>query len=144
MSQNHVKYTRSKKPFIQKVDCIRVAVPGIEAGLEFYRDRLGHELIWRTPDAVGLRLPDTETEIVLHTGQEEIEVDFLVDSADAAAERFKKAGGEILVPPFDIQIGRAVVVQDPWKNQYVLLDTSKGLLETDSEGHVTGNQPPSR
>jgi hypothetical protein len=45
------------------------------------------------------------------------------------------------VPPFDIQIGRAVVVQDPWGNSYVLLDASKGLLATDENGRVIGNRP---
>lgn len=43
--------------------------------------------------------------------------------------------------PFEIQIGRAAVVADPWGNTYVLLDTTKGLLETDNQGRVTGNQP---
>ena len=45
------------------------------------------------------------------------------------------------MPPFDIQIGRAVVVEDPWGNQLVLLDTSKGLLLTDADGTVVGNAP---
>ena len=52
------------------------------------------------------------------------------------------AGGKIVVPPFDIQIGRCVVVQDPWGNQFVLLDSSKGLLITDAEGNVIGNTDP--
>jgi hypothetical protein len=33
----------------------------------FYRDRLGHELIWRTATATGLRLPDSTAELVLQT-----------------------------------------------------------------------------
>jgi len=32
-----------------------------------------------------------------------------------------------------------VVVRDPWGSELVLLDTSKGLLETDPEGNVIGN-----
>ena len=58
---------------------------------------------------------------------------------DSAAQRFAEAGGELVVPPFDIQIGRACVVRDPWGNQLVLLDASKGLLATDENGNVTGN-----
>ncbi|UCH43920.1 MAG: VOC family protein, partial [Dehalococcoidales bacterium] len=54
-------------PELRNVDCIRMYVPDIEAGLLFYRDCLGHQLIWRTEDSVGLRMPDSETEIVLHT-----------------------------------------------------------------------------
>jgi hypothetical protein len=45
------------------------------------------------------------------------------------------------VPPFDIQIGRCVVVTDPWGNLLVLLDTSQGLLFTDEAGNITGNAP---
>jgi predicted enzyme related to lactoylglutathione lyase len=129
-------------PLLRKVDCVRLYVPDLEAGLAFYRDKLGHELIWRTATAAGLRLPETDAELVIQTEEQRQEVDFLVDSAEAAAEMMERAGGRIIVPPFDIQIGRCVVVEDPWGNPLVLLDTSKGLLTTDSEGNVTGNIDP--
>jgi hypothetical protein len=108
--------------------------------LAFYRDQLGHELIWRTDRAAGLRLPESETELVIQTEDQRQEVDFLVDSADEAAGFVEQAGGRMLVPPFDIQIGRCAVMEDPWGNPLVLLDTSKGLLKTDSNGKVIGNQ----
>ena len=130
------------EPLMRKVDCIRLYVPDIEAGLAYYRDQLGHELAWRTENQVGLRMPDSDAEIVLHTDPQEPEIDMLVDSADAAAGRVVAAGGRIVVPPFDIQIGRCVVVQDPWGNQLVLLDASKGLLVTDGDGNVGGVEPP--
>ncbi|MGZ9166508.1 MAG: VOC family protein, partial [Anaerolineales bacterium] len=103
-------------PLIRKVDCVRLYVPDLEAGLAFYRDRLGHELIWRTETAAGLHLPETDTELVLQTEEQRQEVDFLVDSADQAAESIAQSGGIVIVPPFDIQIGRCVVVEDPWGN----------------------------
>jgi catechol 2,3-dioxygenase-like lactoylglutathione lyase family enzyme len=127
------------KPLIKKIDCLQFHVPDLEAGLAFYRDRLGHELIWRTATAAGLRLPDSDAELVLQTERPDPEIDFLVPSADEAALAFEQAGGTIVVPSFDIQIGRCVVVADPWGNQFVLLDTSKGLLVTDAEGKVIGN-----
>jgi catechol 2,3-dioxygenase-like lactoylglutathione lyase family enzyme len=129
------------KPLIDKIDCVGFYVPDLEAGLSFYRDRLGHSLIWRSDHAAGLRLPGTDAEITLQDERPGQEIDFTVPSADEAARLFSEAGGTILVPPFDIQIGRAVVVQDPWGNRYVLLDTSKGLLATDENGRVTGNLP---
>jgi hypothetical protein len=52
---------------------------------------------------------------------------------------FVEAGGSIVVPPFDIQIGRCVVVADPWGNRLVLLDMSKGPLMADARGNVVGN-----
>jgi catechol 2,3-dioxygenase-like lactoylglutathione lyase family enzyme len=92
---------------VQNVDCIRLRVSDLDAGLVFYRDRLGHELIWCTDEAAGLRLSDSEAEIVLHAERADLEVDLKVRSAEAAALRFQGAGGTIIVPPFDIQIGRA-------------------------------------
>jgi lactoylglutathione lyase len=129
-----------KKPLIRKVDCVRLYVTDLEAGLAFYRDQLGHELIWRTEVAAGLRLPESDAEIVLQTEQQAPEIDLLVDSADEAARRIEALGGNILVPPFDIPIGRCVVVSDPWGNPLVLLDMSKGMLKTDDEGRVIGNE----
>jgi adenosylhomocysteine nucleosidase len=126
-------------PLFSKVDCVRLYVPDLESGLVFYRDRLGHQLIWRTRQAAGLRIPGTEAEIVIQTEDEQQEVDITVRSADEAAQRFADAGGAVVVPPFDIQVGRCTVVRDPWGNQLVLLDTSKGLLATDKDGNVTGN-----
>lgn len=127
------------KPLISRVDSIQLHVDDLDAGLKYYRDRLGHELIWRTEHAAGLRLPDSRAEIVLQTERDEPETDLMVDSADEAANRIVEAGGSIVVPPFDIQIGRCVVVQDPWGNQLVLLDNSKGMLVTDTHGNVVGN-----
>jgi len=34
------------------------------------------------------------------------------------------------------KVGRCVVVKDPWGNQLVLLDSTKGLLNTDRAGKV--------
>ena len=124
---------------LRKVDCIRLYVPDLEAGLAFYRDRLGHELIWRSKTAAGLRLPESDAELVLQTEEQRQEVDLLVDSADEAATWVEQAGGKVIVPPFDIQIGRCVVLEDPWGNPLVLLDMSKGPLKTDSHGNVMGD-----
>src|SRR5215211_5459272 len=102
------------EPLVRKVDAIQIHVPDLDAGLAFYRDRFGHQVIWRTERAVGLRLPDTDTELVLQTERDGPEINLLVESADQAAQRVVQAGGVIVVPPFDIQIGRCVVVRDPW------------------------------
>ena len=130
------------KPLIRKVDCLRLYVPDLEAGLAFYRDRLGHELIWRSLTAAGLRMPDTDAELVIQTEEQRQEVDLLVDSADEAAAFIEGAGGKVIVPPFDIQIGRRAVVEDPWGNPLVVLDISKGLFETDAAGTIIGNVEP--
>jgi lactoylglutathione lyase len=124
------------EPLFRKIDSLQIPVPDLEAGLEFYRDRLGHSLIWRTATAAGLRLPESDAEIVLQTERPESEVDLLVHSADAATAVIVAAGGRVVAAPFDIQIGRCTMVEDPWGNPLVLLDNRYGALKTDEQGNV--------
>lgn len=86
----------SEPPLFRKIDAIEIAVPNVEEGLAWYRDRLGHSLVWRTETAAGLRMPDTDTEIVLQTERPDGAVDVLVDSADEAAEEVVRAGGRLV------------------------------------------------
>jgi predicted enzyme related to lactoylglutathione lyase len=126
-------------PVLRKVDAVTIPVPDLDRGLAFYRDQLGHALLWRNDEIgqAGLRLPDSDTEIVLST-----ELDYapswLVASADDAAVRFVDAGGRIVSEPFDIPVGRCAVIADAFGNHLVLLDLSKGLYRTDDNGSVTG------
>jgi catechol 2,3-dioxygenase-like lactoylglutathione lyase family enzyme len=123
---------------LRTVDCVQLPVPDLENGLAFYRDRLGHELIWRTATAAGLRLPGSDTELVLRTGRPDPEVDFLVDDVDRAIAELTRAGGTVQVSPFDIPVGRVAVVADPFGNPLTILDLSKGRYVTDGGGNVTG------
>ena len=118
------------------VDCISLPVSDLESALEFYRNKLRHTLVWRTNNAAGLAFGDGVTEIVLHQTDNPQETDIKVESAVEAAERFQAAGGAIVAGPFEIAIGKCVVVKDPWGNQLVLLDGTKGVLQTDENGYV--------
>jgi predicted enzyme related to lactoylglutathione lyase len=121
----------------RKVDCVILHVPDLNEGLGFYRDRLGLRQAWiRTGKSAGLRMRDSVTELVLVQEPGTPETDLLVDSADEACQEFVKAGGSVVQHPFDIPVGRCAIVQDPWGNDLVLLDLSKGLLKTDSDGNV--------
>ncbi len=78
----------------RKVDCVRLPVSDLDGAIAFYRDRLGHELVWRrTGDSAGLRMNGSDTEIVLVEGNIDPEVDLLVDSVDIAVRNFLEAGG---------------------------------------------------
>jgi lactoylglutathione lyase len=132
----------SDKFLFMKIDCLRLPVRDLVEALEFYRDKLGHEMIWRTETAAGLRLPDSNAELVLQTERPEMETDLSVESVEVAVERFVAAGGRVLSGPFDIQIGKCAVVADPFGNVLVMLHASKGLLVTDAEGDVIGNESP--
>ena len=127
------------EPLLQYVDAVTVPVPDLEHGMAFYRDALGHQLIWRNEAAgqAGLRTPGSGTEIVL-TMRQGYEPDWKVASADLAAEIFGTNGGRVLVEPMDIPIGRLTVVEDPFGNRLVLLDSTKGTYETDESGTVIG------
>jgi lactoylglutathione lyase len=130
------------QPLFHKIDCLQIPVPDLEAGLAFFRDSLGHALVWRSATAAGLRLPDSDVEIVLQTERPKFEANLVVGSADAASETIVAAGGRILVAPFDIQIGRCADVADLRNNRLVLLEKSKGALETDEQGNLIGNVAP--
>jgi predicted enzyme related to lactoylglutathione lyase len=130
------------EPLFRKVDCLRVAVPDIDAALAFYRDALGHDLVWRTTTAAGLRTRDGDAEIVVHTDGHGTETDLTVDAVPDAVRAIVAAGGSVVAEPFEIQIGLCAVVRDPWGNTLVILDASKGLLRTDAEGYVIGNDAP--
>ncbi len=114
-------------PLFRKIDCIRLPVDNLDEAIAYYR-RLGHEVIWRRPTQAGLRLPDTDAELVVQTENPDPEIDLLVGDADAAAGVFSNAGGRVVLQPFDIEIGRCVVVEDPWGNRLVLLDSRSGPL----------------
>jgi lactoylglutathione lyase len=123
-------------PLFRKIDCLSIPVPDLDAAVAFYSANLGHELIWRSRMAVGLRLPGSNAELVLHADNRPMEADLAVDSVPEALERFTSAGGTVLRGPFEIQIGLCAVVSDPWNNVLVILDASKGPLKTDENKRV--------
>jgi predicted enzyme related to lactoylglutathione lyase len=122
---------------LRTVDSVQIPVPDLDGGLAFYRDRLGHELLWRTETAAGLRLADSDSELVLQTQRPQPEVDFLVDSVDRAVTQLTQAGGTVVVKPSDIPVGRVAVIADPFGNSLVVVDLAKGRYVTDAAGNVT-------
>ena len=126
----HLTAPETHTALFQDIDCLQIPVPDLEAGLDFYRGAMGHSLIWRTPTAAGLQMADSASEIVVQTERPELEANLSVTSTDAAAARFVEAGGTLIAPPFDIPIGRCVVMKDPWGNRLVMLDHSRGRLQT--------------
>ena len=73
---------------------------------------------------------------MIQTERPQLEANLTVRSADEAADAMVRAGGNVVVSPFDIAIGRCAVMADPWGSRLVILDTSKGLLMVDSSGRV--------
>jgi hypothetical protein len=57
------------------------------------------------------RLAGSDAELVVQTERPELEPNLSVASADGAAHKFGAAGGAVVVPPFEIAIGRCAVVE---------------------------------
>ena len=127
----------SDDALLRKIDCLAVRVTDLDGAIEFYGN-LGHELIWRSATGAGLRLPESEAELVVQTERPGPETDLTVHDVPAAVEQFVAAGGRVVAEPFEIPIGRCAVVADPWDNHLVILDNTKGRLVTDEAGNVTG------
>jgi predicted enzyme related to lactoylglutathione lyase len=128
------------KPLFKNIDCLQLHVPDLEAGIDFYCNQLGLKIIWKTKTAVGLGMAEGLAEIVIQNERNEMETDIKVDSVIEAVKEIKQAGGTILSGPFDIKIGKCAVVKDPWGNQYVILDSTKGTFITDKEGKILGHK----
>ncbi len=122
-------------PLFKNIDCLMFNVQDLNAAIAFYGGKLGLPLAWRHETGVAFQVG--ESELVIGQGDpRQPETDIMVDSAEDAARRFCEAGGKIVAGPFDIRIGKCVVVDDPWGNRLVLLDCTKGTLKTDKNGWV--------
>lgn len=127
----------------RKIDAVTVPVPDLDTGLDFYGRVLGHRTAWRN-DAVGqagLHLADADSELVLTTRQS-YQPNWLVDDVPACVQVFLDHGGELVREPFDLPVGRAAVVRDPFGTLLVLVDLSKGRYTTGPDGAVTGVRDP--
>jgi len=129
-----------RDPLFRKIDAYIIRARDLDAAIIFYRDRLGHPLLWRTPEAVAFGLPETDAELVVHRSLEP-QVDLLAENVDSAYASLIAAGCKPVTKPFDIAIGRCAQVEDPFGNRLTILDLSKGKLATDSDGNVVGIMP---
>jgi catechol 2,3-dioxygenase-like lactoylglutathione lyase family enzyme len=125
---------------LRKLDNHMLRVDDLDAAIAFYCDGLKQPLLWRDERSAAFALPETDAELVVHLDIGP-ETDVLVDDVEEAVAAFVKAGGEIARAPFGIPIGKCAVVKDPFGNELVLLDQSKGMLKTDQTGKVVGVEP---
>jgi lactoylglutathione lyase len=121
-----------------KVDCIRFYVENIEEGISYYHNKLGLPISWKMEHAVGFLMNDQITEIVIQNFDHKVETDVKVKSVIEAVNQIVKSGGKIVKGPFDIEIGKCAIIEDPFGNQMTILDMTKGIFDTDNEGNVVG------
>jgi predicted enzyme related to lactoylglutathione lyase len=103
-------------------------VKDLESGATFYEEVFGLRRCWQRDDAIGMKMPDTDTEIVLHTNSSiYYQVHYLVDNVLVAVDALKCSGCTVVVEPFDIEIGRCAVVKDPFGIDLPILDLNKSF-----------------
>ena len=113
----------------KKIDCVMIRVDDVAAGEKFYAEVFGLKPLWREARSVGMRLPETDAEIVLHDNSQiphRVEVHYLVDDVVASVKGYAEKGCRVLVPPFDVLIGKCAVIQDPFGTTICLLDQTSG------------------
>lgn len=113
----------------KKIDCVMIRVDDVAAGEKFYSEVFGLKPLWRETGSVGMGLPETDAEIVLHNNADtpnKVEVHYLVDDVVAAVKAYAEKGCRVLVPPFDVLIGKCAVIRDPFETSICLLDLTSG------------------
>ena len=113
----------------KKIDCVMVRVDDVASAEKFYAEVFGLKPRWREAGAVGMGMPETDAEIVLHGDAgipHKVEVHYLVDDVVAAVKSYAEKGCRVLVPPFDVLIGKCAVIEDPFGTSICLLDLTSG------------------
>lgn len=116
---------------LRKIDCVMIRVGDLDRAVAYYMRVFGLRRAWTRPSQVGMRMPETDAEIVLHTEDDLLspaEVHYLVDDVTQAAAHFRANGCRVLVEPFDIEIGKCAVIEDPFGTRINILDMTKGPL----------------
>ena len=114
---------------LRKIDCVMVKVPELEKAAAYYERVFGLKRLWQDAHSVGMGMPETDAEIVLHDNADmpkDINVHYLVDDVLKAIDHFAAQGCIIRQPPFEIVIGKCAVLEDPFGNTLAILDMSKG------------------
>jgi len=114
---------------LRKVDCIMVKVDDVDKAREFYLRVFGMHPTWRDATSAGLRFPESDAEIVLHSIRDipaRVDVTYLVDDVIAAVAALTAEGCSVAAPPFDVVIGKCAVIIDPFGTPMTIIDMTKG------------------
>src|SRR5438477_508756 len=81
------------------------------AASRFYGRMLGLRPLWRDEVSIGMGLPETDAEVVLHTMDlpRERGVHYLVDSVVASVCSWREAGCVVREPPFEFWLAGGVL-----------------------------------
>ncbi|MEO3756522.1 VOC family protein [Streptomyces sp. B6B3] len=113
---------------LRKIDCVMLRVPDPAEAATYYERVLGLHRLWADDHSVGLGLPETDAEIVLHTDPAipTGAIYYLVDDVESACAHLTTQGCTIRQPPLPITIGSCAVLEDPFTNPLRLIDLTRG------------------
>jgi catechol 2,3-dioxygenase-like lactoylglutathione lyase family enzyme len=110
---------------LRKIDCVMLRVEDLAAGVAFYTETMGLQVLCRDETSVGLGFPETDAELVLHTLHlpPNCTVYYLVDNVTQTVATWP---GRLHTPPFEIEVGWCAILEDPFTNPICILDLTKG------------------
>jgi predicted enzyme related to lactoylglutathione lyase len=77
-------------------------------------------------------MPESEAEIVLHNNPDiprDCSLHYLVEDVTDVVAQLGTRGCQVIVPPFEVRIGKCAVLADPFGNMLNLIDMTKGRSE---------------
>ncbi len=117
---------------LKKIDCVMIRVHDVDIAADYYTQIFGLIPKWKYNDVIGLKFPESDTEIVLHNDDSipsKIDVTYLVKDVVMSVPMLLNSGCEIVAEPFDVQIGKCAVIRDPFGVQLTIIDMTKGPIE---------------
>ena len=116
-----------------------IRVDTVEAAAA-YMDVFGLRSNWSDDVSIGLKFPESDTEIVLHNDPNipsSVEVYYLVRDVIHEVKSYTEKGCHLLVAPFDIRIGKCAVIKDPFGTRLCILDITKGNRPSNLAGELS-------
>jgi lactoylglutathione lyase len=123
-----------RNAMLKKIERVLIRVKDVTEAADFYADVFGLKPVWRDEQeaSAGLLLPETETEIVLSYDPHlpgQVEIHYRVDDVVSAVQKYTEQGCIVVTQPFETQMGKCAVIEDPFGIHLILLDMSKADIE---------------
>lgn len=109
---------------IRRIDRIVLRVPALKPAVRFYREAMGLVLLKEDARLASLRMPDGETELVLHADPDlpAEAVYYLVDDVRGLHARREELGIQFTQSPVAVARGYRAAIRDPFGNILLIVD----------------------
>ena len=126
---------------LRRIDRIILRVPGLAAAVRYYRDVMGLTLVKEDHRLALLRLPEGETELVLHADDDlpAEAVYYLVDDVRDLFNRRAELKLQFVAAPTPVGRGYRGMIKDPFGNVILVVDRS---ADRDGAKVIEDARPP--